>query len=276
MGCKTACAKRHTQKKGGGCSSGGQGRKAPPPPPPQVHPPTARRSPPRTESSDLDSNHRKPPGNELRDLEMRELPKSPSHQKEGGALNSDLRKVSASAPNPKLQFGFQDLEDSHGSDKDARANPFASPNRSRLESEWRYRAQGEATDGWTFQGRRKHAPKLASPRLEAPHPSTSTPHRESTPGSKRGFAHSEIHPSFTALDIQIPGNKEPLRTRIWPVLTRVKNRQKETLVHSKNKTPSSLPLSIRLSGPMESKEVSWDPNSAWPELMQRIELELVE
>jgi hypothetical protein len=106
---------------------------------------------------------------------------------------------------------------------------------------------------------------------------SSTPQRESTPGSKRGLAHSEIHPSFfTALDIPIPANKEPLRTRIWSVLTRMKNGQKETLVHSKNKTPPSLLLSIRLSGPMESEETMWGPNSAWPELMQHIELELVE
>ncbi|CAK9208097.1 unnamed protein product [Sphagnum troendelagicum] len=146
-----------------------------------------------------------------------------------------------------------------------------------MESESMSRPQGEATNSCTFQGRRKHATKLVSPRPEALHPLSSTPQRESTPGSKRGLVQSEIHPSFfTALDIPIPANKEPLRTRIWPVLTRMNNGQKETLVHSKNKTPPSLPLSIRLSGPMELEETMWGPNSAWPELMQRIELELVE
>ncbi len=77
------------------------------------------------------------------------------------------------------------------------------------------------------------------------------------------------------MDILIPANKEPLRTRIWPVLTKVKNDQ-ETLVHSKNKAPPSLPLSIRLSCPMETAETKWDSSSAWPELTQRIELELEE
>ncbi len=77
------------------------------------------------------------------------------------------------------------------------------------------------------------------------------------------------------MDILIPTNKEPLRTRIWPVLTKVKNDQ-ETLVHSKNKAPPSLPLSIRLSCPMETAETKWDSSSAWPELTQRIELELEE
>ncbi|CAM6059064.1 unnamed protein product [Sphagnum tenellum] len=56
----------------------------------------------------------------------------------------------------------------------------------------------------------------------------------------------------------------------------MKNDQKETLVLSKNKALPSLPLSIRLSGPRETEETKWDPNSAWPELMQRIELELEE
>jgi hypothetical protein len=46
--------------------------------------------------------------------------------------------------------------------------------------------------------------------------------------------HSEMHPSyFTSLGIQVPPSKEPLRAKIWPVLTRVKG-AKETLVHSKN------------------------------------------
>ncbi|CAK9859462.1 unnamed protein product [Sphagnum jensenii] len=132
-------------------------------------------------------------------------------------------------------------------------------------------------DGWTFQGRRKHTPKLVSPKPEVPSPLSRTPQREGTLGSKRGLAHSEIHPAFfTALGIPIPANKEPLRTRIWPVLTREKNGQKETLVHSKNKALPSLPLNIRLSGPMDAEETLWGPNLVWPELTQRIELELEE
>jgi hypothetical protein len=89
--------------------------------------------------------------------------------------------------------------------------------------------------------------------------------------------HSEIHPSFfTSLGIPAPPNKEPFRTRIWPVLVREKNSQKETLVHSKNQALLSLPLSIRFTGPTEAVEVEWSPNSAWSDLIQRIELELKE
>jgi hypothetical protein len=104
-----------------------------------------------------------------------------------------------------------------------------------------------------------------------------TPQWEATPGGKRGLSHLEIHPSFfTALGIPVLANKEPFRTRIWPVLTREKNAQKETLVHSKNQAPPSLPLNIRFSRPMETAEAEWAPSSTWLELMQRIELELEE
>jgi hypothetical protein len=65
----------------------------------------------------------------------------------------------------------------------------------------------------------------------SPHPS----HREITLGGKRGLMHSEVHPSyFTSLGIQVPPSKEPLRARICPVLTRMKEEKKETLVHSRN------------------------------------------
>jgi len=87
-------------------------------------------------------------------------------------------------------------------------------------------------------GGRETPPQCRLPRAGCPPPPpplSHTPLRETTPGGKRGLTHSEIHPSFfAALGIPIPANKEPLRTRIWPVLTRVKNAQKETLVHSKN------------------------------------------
>jgi hypothetical protein len=86
--------------------------------------------------------------------------------------------------------------------------------------------------------------------------------------------HSEVHPSFfTSLGILVPPNKKPFRTRVWPVLVKGKNFQKETLVHSKNQALPSLPLSIRITGPAEAE---WTPSSAWADLIQRLELELEE
>jgi len=89
--------------------------------------------------------------------------------------------------------------------------------------------------------------------------------------------HSEVHTSFfSALSITTPPNKEPSRAKIWLVLIRDKNAQKETLVHSKNQAPPSLPLCIRITGPAIDTEVDWSPSSAWADLIQRIELELEE
>ncbi len=89
--------------------------------------------------------------------------------------------------------------------------------------------------------------------------------------------HSEVHPSFfTSLGIPASPNKEPFRTRVWLVLIREKNSQKETLVHSKNQALPSLPLSIRITGLAEATEAEWTPSSAWADLIQRIELELEE
>jgi hypothetical protein len=86
--------------------------------------------------------------------------------------------------------------------------------------------------------------------------------------------HSEVHPSyFSFLAIAIPRNGEPFRARIWPVLTREKNLNKETLVYSKNQARPSLPLSMRITG---LTEVEWTQDLAWADLTQRLEKELEE
>jgi hypothetical protein len=89
--------------------------------------------------------------------------------------------------------------------------------------------------------------------------------------------HSEVHPSFfTSLGIPVPPNKEPLRARVWPVLTREKNLKKETLVHSRNQVLPNLPFCFRITGLAEVGETKWNQNSAWADLTQRLELELEE
>jgi len=76
-------------------------------------------------------------------------------------------------------------------------------------------------EGWTFQGKRKHTPKLASPRQEASQPVFHTLPWDATPGRKRGLMHSEVHTFFfTSLGITALQNKEPFRARIWPVLVK--------------------------------------------------------
>jgi hypothetical protein len=52
-----------------------------------------------------------------------------------------------------------------------------------------------------------------------------------------------------------------------------KNSIKETLVYSKNQARPSLPLSLRITGPTEAE---WSQDSAWADLIQRLETELEE
>jgi hypothetical protein len=137
-----------------------------------------------------------------------------------------------------------------------------------------HRCQEELPEGWSFQGRRKHAPKIASPRLELKQVPARTPQQEPTSGGKRQQFHSEVHATyFSSLGIDAPSTGEPFRTRIWPVLTREKNAIRETLVYSKNQARPSLPLSLRITGPTEAE---WTQVSTWADLTQRLETELEE
>jgi hypothetical protein len=84
------------------------------------------------------------------------------------------------------------------------------------------------------------------------------------------------HSYFASLGISAPANKEPFRVRIWPVLFREKDEQKEVLMHSKPHTVSSVPLSIRYAGPAIEHEAEWTPNTAWADLIHQVELEMEE
>jgi hypothetical protein len=55
------------------------------------------------------------------------------------------------------------------------ANPFASPVDGNQGGEERYRCQEEMPEGWSFQGRRKHAPKIDSPRPDPKQAPARTP-----------------------------------------------------------------------------------------------------
>jgi hypothetical protein len=130
---------------------------------------------------------------------------------------------------------------------------------------------------WSFQGRKRPDPKQTPPRQCTQHPSLQSPLIELTPGGKRGSTHFEVHPFyFNSLGIQVPHGKEPLRARIWTVLTRMKEGKKETLVHCRNQSPPNLPLCFRITRPTEASEMEWTQTSARADLTQRIELELEE
>jgi hypothetical protein len=84
--------------------------------------------------------------------------------------------------------------------------------------------------------------------------------------------HSDVHCSyFTSLGISSPSGQEHARTRIWPVLSREKNTQKELLIYAKNNALPGLPLNIRITG---SSEEEWTHAFALEDITWSIESEL--
>jgi hypothetical protein len=176
---------------------------------------------------------------------MAELPNSPVSTKREISPKREIQTETeqladgAKAPRASLSFGMPGLASPQTLSREARANPFANLGGGRHEAEPNNKAQEDKTEGWSFQGRRRHAPKLASPRKEphqaTPPPPPRTQQLELTPRGKKGQLHSKVHPSFfTSLGIPTLPDREPLRAKVWPVLSREKNSQRETLVHSKS------------------------------------------
>jgi hypothetical protein len=76
---------------------------------------------------------------------------------------------------------------------------------------------------------------------------------------------------FTSLGISSPLGQEHARARIWPVLSREKNAQKEILIYARNNALPGLPLNIRITG---SSEEEWTHATALVDITQSIESEL--
>jgi len=181
---------------------------------------------------------------------------SPSRAEEGTRADGRNPIEGATTPRNSIFFELPGPDCPKAQKPETSANPFASP----VDGNQGYRCQEETLEGWSFQGRRKHAPKLASPRPNSKQVPARIPQQEPTSGGKRQQFHSEVQISyFSSLGIDTPSNGEPFRTRIWPVLTRDKNSNKETLVYSKNQARPSLPLSLRITGPTEAE---WTQDSA--------------
>jgi hypothetical protein len=215
------------------------------------------------------------------DLEMKESSEMLTQledeaKKEQELLAEGRRKLDALRNSP-LNFRIQGTASAQVPSPAAKSNPFAIIGEDNAGAMTLMEMQEDMKEGWSFQGRKRHDPKQTPLRQTtqqlSPHPS----HRKITPGGKRGQLHSEVHPSsFASLGIQVPPNKEPLRARIWPVLTKIKKGKKETLVHCRNQSLPNLPLSFKISGPTEAAKTEWTQETARADLIQRLELELEE
>jgi len=213
----------------------------------------------------------------MSDQEMLDFLESAACPKSESLTEKEHCSTGTLSPNIKPSFGFPAREGPQRATREAASNPFATPGKKDNEAPRPSAPPSEPMEGWVFQGKKRNAPIRASPRQEPPQASLHTPQKDVTPGGKRGLLHSEVHQSyFTSLGILVPDNKEPFRARFWPVLTREKDAQRETLLHSKMHTLPSLPLSIRYSRPAVEPEAEWTPNAAWEDLIHRVEVELEE
>ncbi len=202
---------------------------------------------------------------EARETRSTPVPTPPPRWAEEGA-RAETKKPPEEATTPRTTLAFKPDGRScpEGRKAEVSTNPFASPTNACREGDTRARGQKDELEGWSFQGRKKHIPTLAPPRQDTRSDPPRTPQQEPTSGGKRAQFHSEVHHSyFSSLGIDIPSNGEPFRARIWPVLTREKNSNKETLVFSKNQTRPSLPISLRIMGPADAE---WTQDSAWEDL----------
>jgi len=78
---------------------------------------------------------------------------------------------------------------------------------------------------------------------------------------------------FTSLGISIPPKQEFARARVWPILSRERDDQREILINIKSNELPNLPLHIRC---MSASEEEWIPMSALEDLSRSIESELEE
>jgi hypothetical protein len=156
----------------------------------------------------------------------------------------------------------------------ANANPFATLEKLNPEEEDLKHTQEEMGEWWVFQAGRKLAPRFVSPGKAPPPSPTHTPTQDCASGSRRKRTRSEVHNSFfTSLGIPVPLGQDFARARVWPVLSRERDNQKEILVNVKGNDLPNLPLHIRC---MSASEEEWTPASALKDLTRSVESELEE
>ncbi|CAN5964049.1 unnamed protein product [Sphagnum jensenii] len=119
---------------------------------------------------------------------------SPSRAEGGTRANDKKPPTGATTPRNSIFFELPSSDCPKAQSTGKFANPFASPVDGNQGGDERYRCQEELPEGWSFQGRRKHVPKIASPRPELKQVPARTPQQEPTSGGKRQQFHSEFWP----------------------------------------------------------------------------------
>jgi hypothetical protein len=105
----------------------------------------------------------------------------------------------------KPNFGFQNDDSPLSTQPVTNTNPFVALEADNPEVEEEKDNLGEMKECWTFQGRKKHTPRITSPKQALLQTPTPSPGHDVTPGGRRKRMHSDVHCSyFTSLGISPP------------------------------------------------------------------------
>ncbi len=125
------------------------------------------------------------PGSSEVDHVMTELASSPGLNHDRPSLVTRRDPESAYTSKAKLNFGFREANSHQAPYSAVNTNPFAALEAVNPEAEDAKDNQEDLRESWTFQGRKKHTPRIASPRQALPQSPTPNPNHEVTPGGKK-------------------------------------------------------------------------------------------
>jgi len=131
-------------------------------PPPPIDSPKSRSG-----SQSTDSGQQSATAGAQEKRSTAEPPPSPSRAKEGTRAKVEKPPKEATTPKTNLFFKLPKLNCSQAQKTEAGANSFANSEEGSRGGDMRARCQEDTMEGWSLQGRKKHIPKLASPRPEA-------------------------------------------------------------------------------------------------------------
>jgi hypothetical protein len=91
---------------------------------------------------------------------------SPSHNQDRLHIENKWRTKGVYTPKAKLTFGIPELASPRAPSSVANANPFVALGEGNFGAEALIKIHEDLKEGWSFQGKRNHIPKISSPRQD--------------------------------------------------------------------------------------------------------------
>jgi len=141
--------------------------------------------PPSANSQPKSSSNAEAPGSSEADYVMTEQASFPELKpiSIGQELSRQLKIIRESKAKPN--FGFQNVGNPLSTQPVTSTNPFATLEVDNPEAKEGKDNLGELKESWSFQGRKKHTPRITSPRQALPQTPTPSPGHDVTLGGRR-------------------------------------------------------------------------------------------